>query len=391
MSSVLTAKKRVIAALLAIAGVGTALVGCQETVTSPAVLDCGTFEFPQCQAPDNQFHASFVEAAPEVTSRVVGGFGGQANCTPRRTPVVFVHGNADRAVNWDSDITGPVGERPAAPHSVYDEFRAADYSGCELFGLTYLTEAEQQEPANNFHQPDDYEEILDFVDAVRAFTGSEKVNIVAHSFGASMSMAAMTWDAETRAGEGWNRVERFVNIAGGIRGLESCRAVGYANPEFRTCGSQNVIDEYIFGFHPDGPGPANNDWTGGEGPHSLRSMPALHPEVAFFTISAGAHDQVHCTANDTIEECLQGALFEPAENVRAQIDVGAGTPAAAVGEDRPDGTTSNPAGGDLDGIGHFKVRNNTGRIQVEMLGTACRQGECARTYEFGPAVPVAPR
>lgn len=390
MSSVLTFKRTVIAALMLVAVIAPALAGCRQAAAPPAGLDCGNFEFPQCEGPDNQFHPSFLEAFPEITSRVEGGFGGEANCTPRRTPVVFVHGNADRAVNWDSDITGPVGERPAPPHSVYDEFRAAGYSGCELFGLTYLTESERQRPESNFHEPGNYAEILDFVDAVRVFSRSDKVNIVAHSFGASMSMAALTWDAETRAGAGWNRVERLVNIAGGIRGLGSCRAVGYANPVVTTCGSQNLVDQYTFGFHPDGPGPANNDWTGDQSPHSLRSMPTLHPEVAFFTISAGAHDQVHCTADDTIEECAQGALFEPADNVRAQIDVGAGTPAAAT-SDEANGGSANTAGGDLDGVGHIKARNNTGRILVEMLGTACRQGECARTYEFGPAVPVASR
>ncbi|MDO5683545.1 MAG: hypothetical protein Q4G46_12055, partial [Propionibacteriaceae bacterium] len=217
MSSVLRSKKIVVpAAILAVGGVGAGATTLllQEPAAAQTVLDCGTFNFPKCGNTDTQFDESFVEAAPEVTSRAVGGFGGQADCTPQRTPVVFVHGNADRATNWDSDITGPVGDRPVAPHSVYDEFREAGYSGCELFGLTYLTEAEQKAPQDNYHEPDGYDEILDFVDAVRDYTGSDKVNIVSHSFGVSMSMAAMTWDAETRSGMGWDRVERFVNIAG---------------------------------------------------------------------------------------------------------------------------------------------------------------------------------
>ena len=56
-----------------------------------------------------------------------------------RTPVVFIHGNADRSVNWDSAITGPVGTSPAPKDSVYDEFRSDGYNGCELFGITFLT------------------------------------------------------------------------------------------------------------------------------------------------------------------------------------------------------------------------------------------------------------
>lgn len=393
MSSVLRSKKTVIPAavlMMGAAGAGTFYVLQDDPAAQATVLDCGTFDFPRCGNPDQQFDPSFAAAAPEVTNSVVGGFGGAPDCTPERTPVVFVHGNADRATNWDSEITGPVGDYPVAPHSVYDEFRAAGYSGCELFGLTYLTEPEQRAPESNFHEPEQYEEILDFVDAVRDYTGSETVDIVSHSFGVSLSMAALTWDAETRDGAGWERVERFVNIAGGIRGLGSCQTVGYANPLVKTCGSQNVFGEYIFGFHPDGAGYANNDWTGAEGPHSLRTMPARHPEVAFYTLSAGSYDQVHCGTNDRLQDCAQGALFEPAENVRAQIDVGTGTPAASVDNDLSDGAIFNMAAGDRDGIGHFKAKNNTGRILVEMLDTECRQAQCLVTYESGPAVPVAP-
>ncbi|MDO5498326.1 MAG: hypothetical protein Q4F67_01445 [Propionibacteriaceae bacterium] len=393
MASVLRSKKMIIPAAVLAAGAGAGLgafaLG-EEPVAEASVLDCGTFTFPRCDSPDRQFDPSFAETVPEVTERVVGGFGGQADCTPQRTPVVFVHGNADRATNWDSDVTGAVGDHPVAPHSVYDEFRAAGYSGCELFGLTYLTEAQQRSPQDNYHEPGGYQVILDFVDAVRDYTGADQVNIVSHSFGVSLSMAALTWDTETRGGEGWDRVDRFVNIAGGIRGLGSCRTVGFANPMARTCGSQNVFDPYIFGFYPDGAGYGNNDWTAADGRRSLRSMPGEHPEVSFYTISAGAYDQVHCGALDAYAECAQGALFTPGDNVQAQLDVGTGTPAAAVDNDLTDGAVFNMSAGDLDGIGHFKAKNNTGRILVQMLDTECRQAECAATYEAGPAVAVAP-
>lgn len=394
MSSILRSKKAIVpAALLVVgaAGVGTTLALQEEAVALSTVLDCGPFEFPRCSNPDTQFDKSFVDAAPELTGRLVGGFGGAADCTPQRTPVVFVHGNGDRATSWDSDITGPVGNHPVAPLSVYDQFRDAGYAGCELFGLTYLTEPEQRSPQNNFHEPEHYVEILDFVDAVRDYTGHDRVSIVSHSFGVSMSMAALTWDTETRSGAGWDRVERFVNIAGGLRGLNSCRSVGYANSLFKTCGSQNIFDDYTFGLYPDGPGYANNDWTGFVGPHSLRSMPAAHPGVAFYTISAGAYDQIHCTAHDRAEECAQGPLFEPAENVWAQVDVGTGTPTSTIDNDLSDGSIFPVAGGDADGVGHFKAKNNTGRILVAMLDTDCRQAACLANYESGPAVPVVPR
>lgn len=393
MSSPLRNKRVVIPAAVLVAGAGVG-VGAYATTGGSAPsskpLDCGTFAFPSCEATDKQFDPTFAESAPEVTERAVGGFGGAAHCSPTRTPVVLVHGNADRAVNWDSDITGPVADKPAAPHSVYDEFRAAGYSGCELFGITYLTEAEQRSPERNYHEPQGYADILDFVAAVKEYTGSDQVDIVSHSFGVSMSMAAMTYQEDTKAGPGWAQVRRFVNIAGGIRGLGSCRVVGYANPIAPTCGSQNVFDDYTFGFYPDGPGYAENDWTGADAPHSLRNMPARHPEVGFHTISAGAYDQVHCGAMDNLEECAQGALFTPGENVRSQLDVGAGTPASAMDLDLADGAVFNMGAGDTDGVGHYKAKNNTGTILVKMLGTTCRMEGCAADYKSGPAVAVAP-
>ncbi|WP_425309237.1 hypothetical protein AADG42_10840 [Ammonicoccus fulvus] len=392
MPSRLRSKRVVIPAAVLVTGAGLGGVGylAQQEPPPPTVLDCGTFEFPGCKADDKQFDPSFTKSAPAVTGAAVGGFGGAADCTPERTPVVFVHGNADRAVNWDSDITGPVGDNPAAPHSVYDQFRAAGYSECELFGITYLTEAEQKKPQNNYHTAQGYADILNFVDAVRDYTGSEQVDIVSHSFGVSMSMAAFTYADDKQTGPGWGQVRKFVNIAGGIRGLGSCRLVGYANSIAPTCGSQNIFDEYTFGFYPDGAGYGNNDWTGADGPRSLRNMPALHPEVEFYTISAGAYDQVHCGATDNLAECAQGALYEPGENVVAQIDVGTGAPAAAMDLDLADGAVFNMGAGDTDGIGHFKAKNNTGEILVDMLSTECRGAECAADYASGPAVAVAP-
>lgn len=352
----------------------------------PTVLHCGRYAFPFCDAPGRQFDPSFEKAAPEVTGRAVGGFGGALDCTPKRTPVVFVHGNADNAVNWDSDITGAVGEWKAAPHSVYDEFQEAGYSECELFGVTYLSEKEQRSPLRNYHEPARYAALLDFIAAVRDYTGSDRVDIVGHSLGATMSMAALTWQGEKRAGPGWGQVRRFVNIGGGLRGIGSCRSVGYANPAAPTCGSQNVFDRYTFGVHPDGIGYGNNDWTGAAGSHSLRLMPRSHPRVRFYTITAGAYDQVLCGAVDLASTCAQSALFAPAANVRSQLGVGTGTPASAIDYNLDDGTIFTLGAGDGDGVGHFKARNNTGTILVRMLTTQCRATACAATYRSGPVI-----
>jgi hypothetical protein len=73
-------------------------------------LSCGRFDYPKFDGPDLQYAGGF---NPQVG---FGGFGGGA-CRADRTPVIFVHGNGDWAINWDSPITGSVKItlRPPAP------------------------------------------------------------------------------------------------------------------------------------------------------------------------------------------------------------------------------------------------------------------------------------
>lgn len=355
----------------------------QDPSGQAAGLSCGTFEFPTCDADDAQLDPAFLDSVDLPAKQ--GGFGG-GDCTITHTPVVFVHGNADRSVGWDSDITGPVGEAPAPTDSVYDEFIDAGYNGCELFGITYLSKRQQSAPQNNYHQPAEYREILAFIDDVKEFTGSDQVDIVAHSLGVSTTLAALTWHDETKPNEAsaWADVRRFVNIAGGVRGLTACQQVGPANPLASTCGSQNMLDPYTFGFYPDSAGLGRNEWTADSGNRALAAMPAHHKGTRFYTIHAGSHDQVHCGMGADQSVCGSGALFNGAANVTAQLDVGAGANPADADLDLTDGSPFTAAGGDLDGVGHFKARNNSGAIVVRMLTTDCTDLECAAGYRFGP-------
>ncbi len=112
---------------------------------------------------------------------------------------------------------------------------------------------------------------------------------------------------------------------------------------------------------------------------------ARHPGVDFYTIHAGAHDQVHCGRGaDAATGCRQGALFADAPNVRAQLDVGAGSTAGRVDLDLTDGSLFASRGGDVDGVGHFKARNNTGAIDVAMLTSDCAGLDCRGSYAGGP-------
>jgi pimeloyl-ACP methyl ester carboxylesterase len=197
-------------------------------------LECGGFEFPQCDGPDQQFAGGFKPDLP------LGGFGG-GECQATRTPVVFVHGNADRAISWDSPASdgGP---------SVYATLRAGGYNDCELFGVTYLSPEERDHPARNDHNPEKYQVLTSFLEAVTSHAGQPQVDVVAHSLGSSLAIAALD------RSDSWGRVRRFINIAGGLRGLGSCLSAGPANPLSPTCAAGQPARGTCFVLHPHGRG-----------------------------------------------------------------------------------------------------------------------------------------
>ena len=171
-----------------------------------------------------------------------------------------------------------------------------------------------------------------------------------------------------------------MNIAGGLHGLSACRGVGFANPLVSTCGSQNLLDPYVFGFYQDG-----NPWTAADG----RAQPAGHAGPA--SRRRLLHDPRRCArpgalrpGADLAADCRQGALFTDAPNVRAQLDVGAGSTADQVDLDMADGSLFAARGGDVDGVGHFKAKNNTGAIDVAMLTSDCAGLDCRGSYAGGP-------
>jgi pimeloyl-ACP methyl ester carboxylesterase len=355
-------------------------VAASAPTASAATLQCGEFSFPYCKGPATQYGADFRPGTG------FGGFGGQAGCRPRRPPVIFVHGNADSAIGWAAAVSR-VGDLPAPPHSVYDRFIAQGYQPCELYGVSYLTKEEQAHPKDNFHRIEKYRVLLKFIAAVQRHTGAAQVDIVAHSLGVSMTMAALSYQDElgTPRGKGWSGVRRFINIAGGLRGLGACRLMGPGNFVVPTCGSQQIGNPWVFGFYPDNgiPLAGANRWTAANGAYALRDMPQHHPKVDFYTLHAGLHDQVHCGSTASAD-CAQGALFEAAPNVRAQLDVGTGASARQTDFDFKDHSAFVSAGGDADGVGHFKARNQSGEILVQMLQSACRGKDCQGSYRSGP-------
>ena len=180
-------------------------------------------------------------------------------------PVVFLHGNGDTAISFDMPPRTVSGYTTPA-RSQYDELKAAGYNDCELFGVTYLSADERANPQVNYHEPYTYTMIKTFIDKVKAYTGKSQVDIVAHSLGSSMALAMI----HNKAYQG--SVRRFVNIGGGIRGLQTCLYTGYQNALAPTCNAEAYVypyNYYTFGLYPSSGLPyyGYNRWTGSGSGH----------------------------------------------------------------------------------------------------------------------------
>ena len=73
-------------------------------------------------------------------------------------------------------------------------------------------------------------------------------------------------------------------------------------------------------------------------------------------------------------------------NIKAQLNVGAGSTAEQLDFNFADWSPFNLKGGDADGVGHFKAKNNTGAIIYQMLTSDCTDLDCKGAYAGGPAV-----
>jgi hypothetical protein len=146
----------------------------------------------------------------------------------------------------------------------------------------------------------------------------------------------------------WGSIERFVNVAGGLKGLSSCLSVGFANPAFPTCGSQNVFDANIFGFWPDGAAGAANPRTGAGAAVGFRREPERRTQVRFFTISGGDADAI--VGGD---QCRFDPPAAPGAQLEAQLDVG---------------------------VDHLSSFTNTGAIMTTMLSSSCTDTGCCAGY-----------
>jgi hypothetical protein len=303
--------------------------GCAEATegTDPGAPESTAVQGVIYNGAANQFAGGFNPSnAPD------GGFGG-GNCVASRTPVIFVHGNTVNATFLAKPSSN------GAP-TVYAALKAAGYNDCELFGITWLSPSEQGQANQqfNFHTATKAARIRDFINAVKSYTGKSRVDILAHSMGVTVALHGITF------GGLWGSISAFVNVAGGLRGLSTCLSVGFANPAFPTCGSQNIFDSNTFGFWPDGAAGAANPRTGTSSSVGFRNEPARRTAVRFFTISGGSSDEI--VGGD---QCK----FNSSAALEAQLDVA---------------------------VDHLSSFTNTGAIMTTMLGSACTGTGCCAGY-----------
>lgn len=199
----------------------------------PNVGPCGfTADFHAFLASER--FAPFAFERPDLEGCSSYGGRGAADARLAHDPVVFVHGNSDRGFG------GPLEgwNEPLAA------FEAAGYTKAELYAFTWGS-ADANAATLQYHSRANLERVRAFLEAVLAYTGAAKIDVVAHSMGVTLSRKAIAGGAANDALGGGaydlgapltEKVDTFVGIAGGNVGLTSCWFTGPTTP---TCGATN--------------------------------------------------------------------------------------------------------------------------------------------------------
>lgn len=179
-------------------------------------------------------------------------YGGKANSsdTVVNQPVIFIHGNSDSALGQSSLLTGW--------NSSLNYFLSQGYKTSELYATTW-GDANPSLSAYKYHSKPNLQKIRAFIQAVKAYTGAAKVDIVTHSMGVTLTRKAILGGSGSDAANGGSynlgaaltsSVDAFVGIAGANWGLVSCYQTGGATP---TCAATNgLYPGYAAGSPPWG-------------------------------------------------------------------------------------------------------------------------------------------
>jgi triacylglycerol lipase len=187
-----------------------------------------------------------------------GSYGGRAVAGQAvvQQPVIFIHGNSDSALGTGSSLA--TGWRASIEY-----FKSQGYTSAELYATTWGP-ANSAFSSQQYHSKDNLLRLRAFIQAVKAYTGAAKVDIVTHSMGVTLARKAIKGGSgnDSLAGGAYNlgasltsSVDTFVGIAGANRGLTTCYLSGPTTP---TCGNTN-------GFYP-------GYLVGGFGPYGVSAF-----------------------------------------------------------------------------------------------------------------------
>lgn len=161
-------------------------------------------------------------------------------------PVIFIHGNSDAALGNSFGMTGWTASR--------NYFISQGYKGAELYAITW-GDNNPAMSAYQYHSLPNLQKIRAFIQAVKAYTGAAKVDIVTHSMGVTLTRKAILGGNGNDLLNGGNynlganltsSVDTFVGIAGANRGLVSCYQTGGTTP---TCANTNgLYPGYLIGL-----------------------------------------------------------------------------------------------------------------------------------------------
>lgn len=159
----------------------------------------------------------------------VPAFGGRAKAGEKVTkdPVIFIHGNSDSAAGWKGSI---------------ETFSKNGYKPSEMYAMTWGP----QNPlasGQQYHSEKYLEEVRAFIQAVKEYTGAEKVDVIGHSMGVTLARKAIEggdgFDSQTHQKFDLGKpmtdsVDTFVGIAGANHGLASALWTGDFVPTTNT-------------------------------------------------------------------------------------------------------------------------------------------------------------
>ncbi|HVE75967.1 MAG TPA: hypothetical protein VND22_04265 [Actinomycetota bacterium] len=257
---------------------------------------------PSGPAP-KQFAADFAPPLDSEWKWEIGGFGGTARGTPLNyNPVILVHGQAYDHAFWSAGA-----EVPPSIMNVRNYLKSQGYSDQEVWAFSYNGAGCMNTSGCGTNNETNVPDFFAFMQAVMEYTGSAKVDVVAHSLGVTIVRKSIQTHPELLG-----QIEDLVLAAGANHGTSSCRGneTFWFGCDEIVPGSQWLAD--LNSWDPAG--------EGDETPGPIRYMTIYDPVADNFFVNAGIYDDTkspRLTGANNNE--LPGALHLPLARGQAAL------------------------------------------------------------------------